>query len=301
MPVGKLKGPAHTAPKPVKPEVRSKQPEPAPKGWAPQSSKATLPSGDGFGGGRRNLPDPALMNADRSRLAYQEATGAIFQAGPAAADVLQGDLADCYLLAGLASLAHSEPSLLEGSIRDLNDGTYAVRVYDKPGGPEKWIEVDAELPVRLGLLKSYGRSADMDELWVSLVEKAFAKWRGGYEKIGNKGSAGEALTALTGRRWQFTRLKGGEAAVAARLKEDLSKGRVMVAATLSNPRKLEGTGLTDAHSYSLLGLKEEGGKVFVTLRDPRGWTQQGAGKEDEGRFELELSVFIRAFQGYHSV
>ena len=43
----------------------------------------------------------------------------------------------------------------------------------------------------------YGHSGEISEMWVSLIEKAFAKTRGCYERL-NGGNTSEAMVDLTG-------------------------------------------------------------------------------------------------------
>ena len=45
---------------------------------------------------------------------------------------------------------------------------------------------------------AFAHSDHMEEIWIALLEKAFAKMRGNYWAIGDGGQPGDALFALTG-------------------------------------------------------------------------------------------------------
>jgi Ca2+-binding RTX toxin-like protein len=49
--------------------------------------------------------------------------------GPTAADVVQGQLGDCWWLSTLAAVAQAKPDVIRRSISDLGDGSFAVRLY----------------------------------------------------------------------------------------------------------------------------------------------------------------------------
>jgi Calpain family cysteine protease len=91
-------------------------------------------------------------------------------------DINQGDLGDCYLLAAIAAAAKTDPQRLKDMITDHGDGTYTVRFA------EKTIKVDNRLPTAEGGNLAYASwGKDSPELWVAIIEKAYAKMQGGYE------------------------------------------------------------------------------------------------------------------------
>jgi len=123
-------------------------------------------------------------------------------------DIAQGRLGDCWLLSAIACLAE-----VPGDIERLFDqvqmnprGQYSVRLFDKIQGKMVKVTVDDFIPVD----KSKGQNATdspvplfsspahgSHELWVLILEKAFAKFCGSYAAL-EGGMPLWALEAMTG-------------------------------------------------------------------------------------------------------
>jgi hypothetical protein len=113
---------------------------------------------------------------------YLFVQGSLYVNGPSYSDIDQQYLGDCYFLAALADVAQESTATIESMITDNLDGTYAVRFYR--GNQAEYVTVDRYLPVRnqmyedgtsqyAGFGGSYVKSTN--ELWVALVEKAYAQ------------------------------------------------------------------------------------------------------------------------------
>lgn len=114
-------------------------------------------------------------------------------------DICQGALGDCWLLAAFAALTE-KPFLIQNAFvtRSFNPrGKYIIRLFDTGEKKFKNIEVDDYVPCdsRSGLPKY--QKLNSNEMWPLLLEKAFAKFRGGYDKI-EGGNPLDALQTLTG-------------------------------------------------------------------------------------------------------
>ena len=114
-------------------------------------------------------------------------------------DIRQGENGDCYLLCCLSSLAE-QPSLIKRlfDIEHANDqGVYAV--WLNINGKWKEIILDDYFPVRVTPkgTKLAMSNTDEDELWVLLLEKAYAKAYGSYDDI-QGGDPVYAMRDLTG-------------------------------------------------------------------------------------------------------
>ncbi len=109
---------------------------------------------------------------------YQEAAGKLFVDEPAATDVRQGDVGDCYWMASLGAVAKQDPNRIRSMFTDNGDGTYTVRLYNN--GKAEFVTVDTELPVsaagKFVFANQGGTASDSaNELWVALAEKAYAQ------------------------------------------------------------------------------------------------------------------------------
>eukprot|EP00299_Pterocystis_sp_00344_P015308 c7639_g1_i1.p1 GENE.c7639_g1_i1~~c7639_g1_i1.p1 ORF type:complete len:681 (+),score=116.72 c7639_g1_i1:33-2045(+) len=126
----------------------------------------------------------------------------LFVGGADPDDVNQGEIGNCWFVAGLSLMA-SKKCLLTRVIPDYTDRTNSVGVaigiyrfrFFRLG---IWVEVvvDDYLPVYEGRF-IYTHSKDKGEFWSSLVEKAYAKLNGSYEALVG-GVTEDALTDFTG-------------------------------------------------------------------------------------------------------
>ena len=115
------------------------------------------------------------------------------------ADIGQGQLGDCWLMTSLACLSEF-PGAIQNIFEDLeysSRGRYTLRLYC--GQKMQWetIEVDDRIPVKSGTTTPIFAKPHGEELWVALLEKAFAKFVGSYAKL-DGGFAIWGLQAMTG-------------------------------------------------------------------------------------------------------
>lgn len=113
-------------------------------------------------------------------------------------DIVQGQLGDCYFLSAVSSLAE-KPERVKNIFltKEVNDaGCYALKLYIN--GEPTIVVIDDYFPwLKKEKDWAFSRSNKDKEIWVLLLEKAWAKIFGTYQRI-EGGFAGEALTALTG-------------------------------------------------------------------------------------------------------
>ncbi len=123
-------------------------------------------------------------------------------------DVFQGSLGDCYLMAALAAVAKTDPLKIANMVRDNQNGTYTVtfhldRMMSSIRGREVRDVVVKPDFIYTGGAPMYAKTGDTDansgkvELWVMLVEKAWAQIKGSYKGI-EGGDPGEAMAMITG-------------------------------------------------------------------------------------------------------
>jgi hypothetical protein len=116
--------------------------------------------------------------------------------GPSGADIIQGIVGDMWLLNAMAMVAVNPNIVLNLVVAQYPDvGMYEFRFWK--GG--KWITVvvDDYVPIVAQGQLIVAKSSDPQELWVTLLEKAYAKLHGSYQCL-HGGNTGYALADFTG-------------------------------------------------------------------------------------------------------
>jgi hypothetical protein len=247
--------------------------------------------------------DPRVLQKHDGTLTFNKVPdGVLFRDGVSADDVMQGYIGDCFFVAALSSVAAADPKAIENCIKDNGDGTYTARFFSKgPDGKLKpsYVRVDGDIPSRDPSQRFYAGDRDSSELWVSLIEKAYASWKGGYEAIGEGGFPAEAMTEITGRESSYYDVKENGPEVTFDLLESALKSKVPVAAeTFGKKREAmyEGTGVHGNHTYAVVGTSVENGEKFVQLRNPWGFSEPDGDGKDDGTFKLKLQDFMKLFE-----
>jgi len=231
----------------------------------------------------------------------------LFEGGIEPADLLQGRLGDCWLLAALASVADRPEILQQAFITQSVDprGKYKIRLWDQvqaqKGTQWKTIVIDELIPCHADSLEPKFAQANSNEMWTLLMEKAFAKMYGSYQML-EGGQMAWALSAITGNPdvhfkrtrnvWQeMIPLNNGNLQYGdeeftdedffrflLRLKRN---GAFICCSGIGQANK---QGLIDHHAYSVLDMRTVhpdpfSGDFFrlVQIRNPHGQTEwQGA-------------------------
>jgi len=200
-------------------------------------------------------------------------------------DVEQGSLGDCYFVAQLAAQAKTNPGRIKDLIKDNGGGTFTVTLHLKDKA-QPWkrvptpIVVDSQFPQKGGgtaYAKPGDASSTGPELWVMLIEKAFAKYSGSYEQIrGSKTKDGDVFGMMSGVESKSIR---PTSLAAPKLLDLLSKAlangqavsfgaksKTSADETLQGEARAAGVVLN--HAYSLMGVDVAARKV--DLRNPWG-------------------------------
>lgn len=191
-------------------------------------------------------------------------------------DVRQGFLGDCYFLSAIQAIAQSDPGALEKLIKDNKDGTYEVTLYvyktwiSWNRSPVK-ITVDASVPTYDGTTNPvYAKKGD-NELWVLLLEKAYAQYMGDYGDIegGNPSKAMGVLLSENGTDINIKNLSDEE--VKTKIKNALDNDKAITASSNSKTEKKEsvtfdGQLIWYSHAYNVLKLEGD----MVHLQNPHG-------------------------------
>ncbi|KAJ1399835.1 hypothetical protein B484DRAFT_245813 [Ochromonadaceae sp. CCMP2298] len=198
--------------------------------------------------------------------------GKLFLDGAASGDVIQGQLGDCWFLSALAVMGANEDLLQvcfwkQDSFKE--HGLYVLRFYKDCN--VIFVIVDDRLPVKNkdGRLIFAGNK-DPNELWVPLIEKAYAKLHGCYKALIG-GFTHYGLADMTGFCPRLIVMREGYLGFSEKhapdeiwrlLRQYKTWHSLMGCSIQSNPKekhKVEadaGNGLHMGHAYSLLGLDE---------------------------------------------
>lgn len=237
-------------------------------------------------------------------------------------DVCQGSLGNCWFLAAAASLT-LYPRLLYRVVppgQSFQDG-YAGVFHFQLWQFGRWVDVvvDDRLPVREGKLV-FVRSAQRDEFWAPLLEKAYAKLHGSYEVM-RGGHMNEAFVDFTGGVGEVLYLRGNTPGLFSALRRALAKESLVGATALSNQGEYRTEeGLVKGHAYSVTGTHKVTlgfTKVrLLRLRNPWGrvewtgawsdscprwdglpleWRDALLVKKEDGEFWMELQDFLQHF------
>ncbi|XP_054856079.1 calpain-12-like [Eublepharis macularius] len=241
-------------------------------------------------------------------------------------DVCQGQLGDCWFLAAAASLT-LYPQLMRRVVpQDQSfDGEDYVGIFHFQFWQYgQWVDVvvDDLLPTVNGELL-FVRSAENNEFWMPLLEKAYAKLNGSYEAM-NGGYMNEAFVDFTGGIGETIPLKTPNPELFRTIKQAVRKRSMMGAHIqvkgLHEREANTAEGLVKGHAYSITGVHKldvEGKKVkLLRLRNPWGevewrgrWSDHSplwsyldpalknklcVSKED-GEFWMQLVDFVRHF------
>ncbi|MBL8933728.1 MAG: hypothetical protein JNM69_04195 [Archangium sp.] len=246
----------------------------------------------------KDLADPTVLTKHTTDTTWKPVqNGQLYVDSISYDDVVQGSIGDCYLAAGLSALAHANPDIIKNAIKNNGDNTYTVRFYEN--GREKLITVDGDLAQSSMGTQRYAKSRTGNEMWVGLLEKAYAQWKGGYEAIGNGGQASAVMTALTGKSTSWSSSTGSLDALYTNVKRGAEGHKPMAAPTHGKDSGVDynGTGVYAWHMYTVLGAVEEGGQKYIQLRNPWGSHEHGSDGKDDGIFKMKLEDFGKLYQG----
>ncbi|KAL0436111.1 UNVERIFIED_CONTAM: Calpain-type cysteine protease DEK1 [Sesamum radiatum] len=197
-------------------------------------------------------------------------------------DVCQGRLGDCWFLSAVAVL--TEVSRISEVIitPDYNEeGIYTVRFCIQPKVlfliPGEWVPVvvDDWIPCESHGKPAFATSRKGNELWVSILEKAYAKLHGSYEAL-EGGLVQDALVDLTGGAGEEIDMRSAQSQI------DLASGRLWsqllrfkqegfllgAGSPSGSDVHVSSCGIVQGHAYSILQVRDVDGHKLVQIRNP---------------------------------
>ncbi len=251
--------------------------------------------------------DPPVCVGDTGTL--KTLSGPLFACDPAVGAVVQGAIGDCWLVSAVDAIANVAPLKLRELFTENDDGTVTVSFsrFDHDTGRvcKQPITVDNTAYAKGGELL-YGTCTG-EERWFVLLEKAYASWKGGYDAVvsGYPFEAFEAVLGKPGKHFDLD-ISSTDAVWSALKKPD----RVLAtwSRVESKDLRFANTGLQADHAYAVVGVDENDGERFVTLRNPwgqNGWAARGGPLDlqagSNGLLSMKLDVFMKFFAGLGSV
>jgi len=199
-------------------------------------------------------------------------------------DIRQGQLGDCWFLSALSSLAERP-----GMVRRLfltkeynKEGIYQIKLCKN--GEWVTVTIDDYIPCRYNGGPMFSRGAG-NELWVMLIEKAYAKLHGNYQAL-SAGFTKHAMVDLSGcptehldfpkDKEDYEDIEEEAEEIFNKMKEADDEGYLISTETSGVDTITEGDGpasgggLVSGHAYSVIQVKEGLGEKLLNIRNPWG-------------------------------
>jgi hypothetical protein len=280
--------------------------------------------------------NPLAMTGDRNVFVYKDVTELhynkiteLYKTGSVGAvdentgihwnDVSQGGVGDCYFLSAIGAVAKADPSLLKKLIKGpFKDGSYEVTLHIKEDKffdflekrtPHK-VTITSEFLVDGNGAPIYAGSGD-SELWVMLLEKAYALLRGkeqtdmshhgkSYDSL-EAGWGEEGIEVLTGKEASMLWVPNMSIQeITTQISTALADRRPIATGTIEGPAQgvkanaaqaaAAKANLVFLHEYFVLAF--DGSKI--TLQNP--WNAEQVDGDGRGDITISIADYKRWFR-----
>jgi hypothetical protein len=208
----------------------------------------------------------------------------LFANGISPGDVQQGALGDCWLLGSLCCLA-TNPPLLERlfvNTEHMLDCGFITCQFFKNGNWQQVI-IDTRLPFNSSCSTPiYGHCKDINEMWLPLIEKAYAKLHKTYENL-NGGKMTDAMVDLTGEASEKYNLRDPKIVPMVDSGELWSmmiryyrQGSLLGCSNSvkgeegEQNEEIGGDGIWNNHAYGIMDIRDIKGLRLIRIRNPWG-------------------------------
>jgi hypothetical protein len=188
----------------------------------------------------------------------------------------QGMLGNCYFVSSLSVLSVKRIKEILINHNEKSTGGYILRFfrYDQP----EYVVIDDKLPMVDAAAKKFYfvQSEKENELWPSIIEKAYAKFHCNYTKL-ESGFMHIALEELTGGEPLLIKLddsfQSNKNFYWNKLLKWHNQGYMLGAGSPdagTDRRRASDNSIIYGHAYSILQIKEYKGYCLLQLRNPNG-------------------------------
>ena len=171
-------------------------------------------------------------------------------------DIKQGLLGDCYFLTALGNLCKFPGLIMKiFKTQQVNPNGYYELVLRIDGRPMIVI-VDDFIPVDKNTRRPCFAMPNGNELWVILLEKAWAKINGGYiNAIGGRvNEPFEVLTGFGSRVYNISNINEDAKKEILEEMKEADKSNCFISCGTKHDESIQNFGLVDGHAYTIIGL-----------------------------------------------
>lgn len=210
-------------------------------------------------------------------------------------DVIQGELGNCWFLASITCIAE-RLDLVNKLFFHCSDEVHDVGIFFVRlciAGVWHPMYIDDYIPCKPHGEPIFTSSRDINECWVMVLEKAYAKYFGSYLAL-KSGDSRDGMTDLTGCPTGYYDFKDEESVKQTWkiIEESCYNDENLITLDIGDRSDTVEMGLILAHAYSLLDFKQSNdGLKLVRLRNPWGQTEwKGAYSDHSNLWTSELKA-----------